>query len=45
MNISTGATHIFSGHKIRISQPINTLVAIKPNTATKRVVLQNKMVL
>jgi hypothetical protein len=40
MNISTDATHIFGGHKIQILQPIKTFIAIKPNIATKYVVLQ-----
>jgi hypothetical protein len=40
MNISTDTTHIFGGHKIQISQPINKLVAIKPTIATKCVVLR-----
>ena len=45
MDVSTDATHIIGVHKIQISQPINTLIAIKPNIATKCVVLQKKMVL
>jgi hypothetical protein len=35
----------FGCHNIKISQPINTLVAIKPPIATKYVVLQTNLVL
>jgi hypothetical protein len=41
----TQPTHIFGCHNTQISQRINTLVAIKPTTATKYVVLLENLVL
>jgi hypothetical protein len=39
MNVPIDTTHIFGGHMIQLLQSINTLVAIKPNIATKCVLL------
>jgi hypothetical protein len=43
--VSIDATHIFGCHNTKISQRINTLVAIKPTIATKYVVLPENLVL